>query len=120
MILSASRMGFLLSLLSYDQLDGRASEAKGITQAVFQIALVGEVEQLCIVAEDHKGGGCRTDLRHIVDLQVSALIRGGLHAGGRIVLFSINVVSLFLLYLFATKSIGRHSNACRCPTMKLC
>ena len=63
-----------------DHLDGRALEAVGLPQAVLDVPLVGEVEQLRRVAEQDEGGGSHLGLGHVVDLESLALVRGRLDA----------------------------------------
>ena len=43
--------------------------------------LIGEVEELFVVAEHDEVGRLDADLRHIIDLQAAALVRGGLDPG---------------------------------------
>lgn len=47
----------ILSLLANGNVDGRTLQAEHAADLVLQIPLVGEVEQLLVVAEDHEVGG---------------------------------------------------------------
>ena len=69
----------LIALLTDDDSDRRTRKTKGLAQIVLQVALIGEVEELDVVAEEDEGGGRDRDLRHIVDLESLALVRGGLN-----------------------------------------
>ena len=74
------RLFGVVALLANDDLDGCAVEAKGLAQAVFDEAAVGEVEELHAVAEDDEGGRSHRDLRHVVDLEAASLVGRGLNA----------------------------------------
>jgi len=71
----------LIALLPYRQDDGRPLKTKRIADAVFQIALIGEMEQPGIVAEHDKMGRPDSHLGHVIDLKPPALIGGGLYPG---------------------------------------
>ncbi len=79
-------MGFLLgslrvvALFADYELYGRSGKAEGVAQTVFDISLVGEVEQFGAVAEDDKCRRCDRGLRHVVNAQSLALVRGRLNA----------------------------------------
>jgi len=67
-----------ITLLTDDDLYWCTLKSEGVAQTVFNVALIGEVEELHVVTEDNEGGGSRRDLSHIVDLQPLALVGGGL------------------------------------------
>ena len=75
----------VFSLLANDQFDGGALKSKRFAQAVFNKPLIGKMEQLRVVAKDDKGGRRNRSLRHVIDLQASALIRRRLNARDRVV-----------------------------------
>ena len=60
---------------------GVPSRPKVSRMLVLQIALVGEVEQLLVVAETDKRRGLGGSLGHVVDFQPLALVGGRLHPG---------------------------------------
>ena len=70
----------ILTALTDDDLYRRTRESEGLAQAVFDISLIGEMEELGVVTEDNEGGGRNAYLSHIVDLETLALVRGGLDA----------------------------------------
>ena len=68
----------LIALLADGQPDGRSLQTEDTAELILQIALVGEVEQARVVAEDDKVRRLHADLRHIIDLQAASLVRGRL------------------------------------------
>ena len=72
---------FLLALLPYHDPDGGTLKTEDGSDLVFQIALIGEVEQPCVVAEEDEAGGTGAGLGDVVDLESAALVRGGLDPG---------------------------------------
>ena len=64
----------VITLLTNHKTNGRAMEAKGFTQAVFNIALIGKMEQFCVIAENHECGGTYANLCHIVNFETFALV----------------------------------------------
>ena len=70
----------ILSFLANGDGDRRALQSEHAADLVFQIPLVGEVEQLLVVAEDDEVGRLHAHLRHVVDLQALALIGRRLYA----------------------------------------
>ena len=49
-------------------------EAEGVAETVFDITAIGEMEEIHVVAKDDEGGGRDRDLRHVIDLEASALV----------------------------------------------
>ena len=74
----------LIAFLPDGDPDRSALQAEDFTDLVFQIALIREVEQAGIVAENNEVGGLGAGLGHVVDLQTAAFVRGRLHTGGGI------------------------------------
>ena len=72
----------LFAALADDHAHGGAVQPVDPADLVFQIALVGEVEQARVIAEADEGRGRGACLCHIVDFQAAALVCGGLHPGG--------------------------------------
>ena len=60
-------------------------KAEVFSNLIFQIALIGKMEQLCAVDKAGKGRWSSGHLGHVVNLQALALVRRRLHAGGRVV-----------------------------------
>ncbi|MPM98562.1 hypothetical protein SDC9_145750 [bioreactor metagenome] len=56
-------------------------QAENGADLIFEIPLIGEVEQPRVVAEHHEMRGADAHLGHIIDLQPAALVGGGLDAG---------------------------------------
>ena len=71
----------LVALFPDGQNNRRSLKAEGTSNAVFKIPLIGEMEQPPVIAEHHKMRRLYADLRHVIDFQAAALIRGGLHPG---------------------------------------
>src|SRR5574344_1067018 len=71
-------------LFAHGEDHGRALQPEYIADAVFNIPAIGEMEQLAAVAEDDKVRRFDADLRHVVDLQASALVGGRLNARLRV------------------------------------
>ena len=65
-------------------MDRRALKAEYRTDLVFYVALIGEVEELAGVAEDHEAGWLDAGLGHVIDLQAAALVCGRLHSDLRV------------------------------------
>src|ERR1035441_5482058 len=59
---------------SRHQAEADAAEAEDAPDAVLQVALIGEVEQLGIVDEEHDRGVGRARLRGVEDLEAPALV----------------------------------------------
>ena len=74
---NTSILSFLIALLPDRQLDRRTHQSKDGTELIFQISLIGEMEQPGVVAERHKMGRFHADLGHIINLQPAALVTGG-------------------------------------------
>lgn len=62
--------------------DGGAVQTEDLPDLVFQIALIGEVEQPGVVAENDEMGRLGAGLGHVENLQAATLIRRRLHPGG--------------------------------------
>ena len=106
-------MGSLLASLLYHDANGCATEAKGLSDAVFEIPLVGEVEQLRIVTEEYEGGGCHRALGHIVDLKALSLVGGGLYLFHGAVQQLVEYHDIFYVYSKSTFFFFLDRNQCR-------
>src|SRR5207248_9004669 len=67
----------LIARATEDKAQGRACEAKGLTQPVLQEALVAEMDQLGVVDKKDECRRIGRSLRHIFDLEQPALARQG-------------------------------------------
>ena len=78
--LSYLSVSAVITALADNKLDGCSDKAEGLSETVFKISLIREMEELCVVAEDNEGGGSNADLSHVVDLEALALVGGRLCA----------------------------------------
>ena len=77
--------GRILAFLSYYDFYGSAGETESISQTVFNITSIREVEQLLRITEDDECWRICRNLRHIVNLKTFSFIRGRLNSCHRIV-----------------------------------
>ena len=88
-LLSKSNISLSAGVIPKKRTDMRVYKASVSKRAfeeavILDIALVGEVEELPAVAEDHKMGRADAGLGHVIDLQPASLVRGRLNARLRV------------------------------------